>query len=388
MKITQFLTFFAIAAVFLLAYFVKPAASDSCSKLNETRTQTYYRLSTSLNLMSDEQLSERLEGKRSRSNWGENMRIEVDGTPVFVKFVPLTDLERKPENMRSTRNMFNLPTYFQYGVGSSGFGAWRELDAYIMTTNWVLSGECPNFPLLYHWRVLPSQPKPMNAEETERINFITKLWHDAPGVRDRLQALHDASAHVVLFMEYIPEEVPDLLAKAFEAGDAAAEAAVKMVFSNLDRIGNFMRSHDFLHFDLNFNNMLTDGKQVYLTDFGLATSLKFELSEAEQEFFRQHRYDDMYRAIGGIISRIIHERARVIKGERPSEEEYTRILQAFADGKTDESLPPFFQELLSRYAKLALLHNAFMDKLFNESKQTPYPETELKAAYQEGLQKF
>lgn len=393
MKKLRILVIFAVVTALVAANTTKTAATNACpTTLNDDRAKTFYTLSSRLNLMSDEQLSELLVGEKKRSNWGENMRIEVDGTPVFVKFVPLTDLERKPENMRSTRNLFGLPPYLQYGVGSPGFGVWRELDAHIMTTDWVLSGACPNFPLLYHWRVLPAESN--KDDETERnlkitkIKNVTKTWDDAPGVRNRLEALDNATAHVVLFLEYIPELVPTLLTKAFETGDAAAETAVKMVFSNLVNICNFMREHDFLHFDLNFHNMLTDGKQVYLTDFGLATSLKFELSNEEQEFFRQHRSDDMYRAIGGILSRIIQEPLRV-QGKRMSEEEYTEILRAFADGKTDETLPPFFQELLSRYAKLALVHGAFMDKLYDESqpKSIPYPEVELEAAYQEGLQK-
>ena len=193
---------FAVLTALLAANTTQTAATDACPKaVNGDRTKTFYTLSSRLNLMSDEQLSELLKGEKKRSNWGENMRIEVDGIPVFVKFVPLTDLEKLPENMRSTRNLFGLPPYLQYGVGSPGFGVWRELAAHIMTTNWVLSGECPNFPLLYHWRVLPNESK--KNDETERINEITKIWNDAPGVRDRLQALHDASAQVVLFLEYI-----------------------------------------------------------------------------------------------------------------------------------------------------------------------------------------
>lgn len=35
---------------------------------------------------------------------GKSALLEIDGTPVFVKRVPLTDLERAPENVRSTAN--------------------------------------------------------------------------------------------------------------------------------------------------------------------------------------------------------------------------------------------------------------------------------------------
>ena len=40
---------------------------------------------------------------------GTSLQIEIDNTPVFVKKVPLTDLELQPENYMSTANIFNLP---------------------------------------------------------------------------------------------------------------------------------------------------------------------------------------------------------------------------------------------------------------------------------------
>ena len=75
---------------------------------------------------------------------GTAAKLEFAGVPVFAKKIALTDLEIK--NPHSTRNLFELPTYYQYGVGSAGFGVWRELSAHQMTTKWVLDGECPNFP--------------------------------------------------------------------------------------------------------------------------------------------------------------------------------------------------------------------------------------------------
>ncbi len=76
--------------------------------------------------------------------------------------MPLTDLEQLPQHFISTANLFNLPLGYQYGVGSAGFGAWRELATHIMTINWVITGECANFPTMYHWRILPSSPVDIN----------------------------------------------------------------------------------------------------------------------------------------------------------------------------------------------------------------------------------
>jgi hypothetical protein len=93
---------------------------------------------------------------------GKSALISIDDTPVFVKKVPLTDLEQLPQHFMSTANIFDLPLSYQYGVGSAGFGAWRELTTHIMTTNWVITNECVNFPIMYHWRILPSHPGDIN----------------------------------------------------------------------------------------------------------------------------------------------------------------------------------------------------------------------------------
>ena len=86
---------------------------------------------------------------------GTSATVEAGGVRVFVKQVPVTERELRPGNVRSTANLFDLPGFYQYGLGSAGFGPWRELAAHIMTTNWVLSDEHRAFALLYHWRLLP-----------------------------------------------------------------------------------------------------------------------------------------------------------------------------------------------------------------------------------------
>ncbi len=366
-----------------LSSITRPAAINACQgNVENKRSQTFYNLSSRLNLLSDKQLQELLaQGTQHFSNWGQTSQIEIDGIPVFVKSIPLTDLERKPENMRSTRNLFGLPQVYQYGVGSAGFGAWRELDAHIMTTNWVLSGKCPNFPLLYHWRVLPSpDPKPMNDEEFERLEHITGLWENNPEIRAQLEARHNASARIVLFMEYFPEELFRWLLNEFTKGDDAAETAVKMVFANIEALTKCMRQHDFAHLDFHLRNMLTDGKQIYLIDFGSVSSSAFDLSDTERAFLKLHDYDDLYRGITVLVEIIIRER---VDKSITNHEENIKVLKEFANGRRDESLPPFFQDFLTRYAPLALIYSEFMDKLWN-SKSTPYPASELKHAYQKG----
>ena len=45
----------------------------------------------------------------------------MGNTPVFVKKVPITDLELQPENDMSTANIFNLPKCDQHVIGSTGY---------------------------------------------------------------------------------------------------------------------------------------------------------------------------------------------------------------------------------------------------------------------------
>ena len=122
-----------------------------------SRITTYHTIAPKLESLNDQNLLELLEKSVSIhfGMGGTSVLLKIDGINIFVKKVPLTDVEILPENIMSTENIFELPTYYQYGIGSAGFGAWRELSAHIMSTEWVLRKDCPNFPLMYHWRILP-----------------------------------------------------------------------------------------------------------------------------------------------------------------------------------------------------------------------------------------
>ena len=141
---------------------------------------------------------------------GTSYKMMIDNFPVFVKKIPLTDLERLPCNIRSTANLFKLPMCFQYGVGSKGFSAWRELEAHLITTDWVLSGQCPNFPMLYNWCIFDTEkPLPMNDKQRASFDRDIIYWENSAAIQKRYEAIHNASAHLVLFLEYIPQTLHD-----------------------------------------------------------------------------------------------------------------------------------------------------------------------------------
>lgn len=175
------------------------------------RLAAHSAVSTSLALCSDEGLTDLVGAATPLGSGigGRSSLLEVDGTSVFIKRVPLTDLERLPENVRSTANIFGLPTFCQYGIGGPGGGAWRELAVHAMTTNWVLAGECEGFPLMYHWRVLPdSTPLPEELADVERA---VAYWGGGSQVRRRIEALQQSSASLALFLEYIPQNLREWL---------------------------------------------------------------------------------------------------------------------------------------------------------------------------------
>ncbi len=124
---------------------------------HDARLATYAATATALSLLSDRRLGELLAAARPVGSGigGSTAELDVEGARVFAKQVPLTELEQRSEHVMSTANLFGLPAFYQYPLGSAGFGAWRELASHVMTTNWVLAGGYQGFPLLYGWRVLP-----------------------------------------------------------------------------------------------------------------------------------------------------------------------------------------------------------------------------------------
>lgn len=103
------------------------------------------------------------------------------------------------DNLFSTKNLYNLPTAYNYGIGSTtGLGVFRELVTHLKTTHWVLEGAMATFPLMYHYRILPSTKACADLE----INIEHRGNHAnfKKYVLDRANAQYE----LVLFLEYVP----------------------------------------------------------------------------------------------------------------------------------------------------------------------------------------
>ncbi|WP_165984317.1 protein kinase family protein [Streptomyces sp. YIM 98790] len=335
------------------------------------RLAAHGAVSTSLALCSDRRLRELVNGATPVGSGigGKTVLLEVDGTPVFVKQVPLTDLERRPENVHSTANVFEVPSFCQYGIGSiggPGFGAWRELAAHAMTTNWVIAGDYEGFPLMYHWRVLPGPGGPL-PEELADVERAVAYWGGRSGVRRRIEALQQSTASLMLFLEYIPDNLHDWLGVQIRAGDEVAGRACAMVDNELQAGTSFMSARGLLHFDAHFKNILTDGRRLYFADYGLALSSRFDLSPDEAGFHGRHRsHDRCYTA-----SYLVYWLVTALYGY--GWDERMALVRACAEGERPTGIPETAAAIITRHAPLAAVMWDFFRRLQEENRETPYP---------------
>jgi hypothetical protein len=346
----------------------------------EARLARYMSVSTSLALLSDRRLATLVEEAQRIGSGigGTSILLAIEGMPVFAKVVSLTDRERLPENSMSTANLFHLPLFYQYGVGSTGFGVWRELAAHVMTTNGVLGKQCECFPLLYHWRVLPG-PFPMQApasDEQVEIERMVAYWEDSSAVRERLEAIARASAQVVLFLEYIPQNLQEWLTAQVASGGEAVELANARVERSLQTGVAAMKAMGLLHFDTHFHNILTDGRQLYFADFGLATSPHFELSETEVAFLGMHERHDACDTVTQLVNWLV-----MVYTDARSASARNEYIRRYAQGTDPINMPSSVAATIKRYAPIAAIMNDFYWKLRLESRVVPFPADEIQRVY-------
>jgi hypothetical protein len=329
---------------------------DADERLDQRR-RAHHALATRLGGMSDADLAALLtEPDPARDGLFGNRSevIEVEGAKVFVKKIALTDLERSASAEGATANLFNLPLFCRYELG---FGAYRELSACLRGSAWALSGECVLFPLVHHWRVLPRTPTPRTPELEAWLQRALDHWERSEAIAARVEALWGASASLVLFLEYVPEMLLVWLAgrSGAEEPDAAMETAILHFHDEWRRAAAFMNERGMLHFDLHRANLLTDGAQIYVSDYGLALCADFDLAPAERDFFEAHRLYDR-----GYVDWAFGEWLR--RAQPP-------LL-----------LTPALEARLESVAPVADVFARFVGSLNNVSNTTPFPAAEIEAA--------
>lgn len=338
---------------------------------NSARIKRYSNASTTLACFSNAEIKQLLVDAQPMHEGigGKSCLCYVDEVPVFVKKISLSDFEQLPQNVMSTANLYNLPLNYQYGIGSAGFGAWRELATHIMTTNWVLSGEQDNLPIMYHWRILPSNPADINLNYWGDIEQYCQYWENSRTIRKRIEDLNKAPAYIALFLEYIPSNLHEWLSAQIARGDDTAVLAVAFVDKHLNATNKYINSHGLMHFDAHFKNILTDGERLYLSNFGLALSSKFDLSTAETDFLKHHQsYDKACAALN-----LLHCIITSLFGK----DEWDIRRREYLAGELG-NVAPAIAAIIKRYAPIALVMDGFFQKLQKESKSTAYPAIQLK----------
>ena len=246
----------------------------------DRRRNLYTELSSQLTVMDRREMIRLVKSiPYPSAGWGSNGVIQIGDRSVFVKRIPVTELEY--ENAYSTRNLFGLPTYYNYGLGSFGLGAYREIIAYIKTTNWVLDGSCPFFPMMFHHRILPWPGDRPRLDPEKHADYV-RYWNNNRRIGAYRESRASASHQAVLFIEYFPH----VLSRWLRRDLRRLERTVPRVLDIL----SFLRSNGVIHFDAHHWNIVTEGRHPYLTDFGVVSDLSYQLTRPERAFFHRNTY--------------------------------------------------------------------------------------------------
>ena len=253
-----------------------------------SRIDTYWKLNTHFAYIDDSQLISTLANEGETLGWGKNQVLKIGGSKVFVKRVPITDLEYK--HMYSTKNLYGLPTYYNYGIRSAGFGVFREILMHIQTTNWVLQGSIDNFPLMYHYRILPRQSEKVRIDLQQHKQYV-EYWNSNDNIERYIVDRVNANYEVALLLEHFTNGY-----SWFKNNIGQLNHTIRDMLKTI----TFLRKNGVIHFDIHFYNILTDRRKPYLIDFGLVLDRRFDLSDAEREFYNKHSYYD-YGALLSIL---------------------------------------------------------------------------------------
>ena len=341
-----------------------------------------------LSQLDNEHLVSLLESDKGTRGWGRNHVLKFGRTKVFVKRLPVTDVEC--DHMFSSKNFYNLPTYYNYGVGSAGLGVFREIISLIKITNWVLEGSAENFPLLYHHRIVPFSGEHPEVD-MERHRGHVRYWNGNKNISRYLLDRRKAHYEAILLFEHMPYMLWHWLEKNMDQ--------LEMVLEAMKNAINFLLKNEVIHFDCHFGNIVTDGRQVYLADFGLVLDRSFNLNKREQDFFRSNKYYDggeFLCGLGSYITYIFGNMSKDKKGtmarkygieSQTPHPQQTKILvenieNIHADGIV--TLDSNYVDQVVKYRDIVLLMDDFFAAMFqNNRKNTKYNHARLRRLLRE-----
>ncbi len=364
------------------------------SNQTQQRRETYSKLSSQIALLSNIQVRGLLDNTQTQNGqtqngWGKTQTLEIESSKVFLKRIPITDLEYA--NQFSTRNLYDLPMYYHYGIGSAGFNVFRELVTHLKTTNWVLAGAAASFPLMYGYRILPTVGERVAIDQEAHQKYVD-YWGGNPNISRYVTDRANANHELVIFLEYIPDTVgewlPENPSKAGRLLEDMREALAAL------------RKNGILHLDAHFHNIVTDGEQFYLTDFGLALDREFEMNAEETDFHNRHTDYDAAQFLTGLAFHHLRvwrngitdtERNRLSEAYGITEDmEQSELLplltkhRAAIQADLRLSLDQDSRARLAEYLPMLTLMNSFYSELRgNPQKDTPFDPLTVQRLLQE-----
>ena len=227
--------------------------------------------------------------------------------------------------------------------------------------------------------------------DMEWYNRYVKYWNSNENIGRYIVDRTNGEYEVALFLEYIPYQFSKWFRKNIDQLDAF-----------IDEIPNtitFLRENGIVHFDVHFNNILTDGNKSYLTDFGLALDKRFDLNEIERAFFRKNThydYGEFLLCFGEHLMSIYQELAETkkkkvmqrygLKTEMKHHECFIVLLEnlgeIYAEGLM--KLSKSYVEVVIKYRDIIILMAKFFaDMAENNRKDTKYSHTKLRRLLEE-----
>ena len=287
------------------------------------RVKNYKLLKNKLAELNDEQILGLIK-KSTTYNVSDNTQtkvIDLFGVKIFVKRIPITKNELI--NM-STRNIYQLPMFYQYGIGSLGFGVLRELKSAKMASKYVLRRQCLNFPLLYHYRIIKKIG--ITSNHKNDLKKHSKFWGENFRITSLLHDKSNAEDYLYIFMEYFPNNIKEWIIEQSLQGNL--QDTVEIIVKKIKKISNFLKSQKFLHMDSHIFNILTDGHTIYYADFGLAIHESFQLSNKEKKFLNHHISKD-YDKKNAIYSLLIGLAYCVPNAKKEGSVNYDELMKKF-----------------------------------------------------------
>lgn len=109
-----------------------------------------------------------------------------------------------------------------------------------------------------------------------------------------------------MFLEHVPFTLRNWLSPhLIAAGGQKATELVRNVEHELLGAAERMRSEGWVHFDAHLDNVLTTSQHLVMSDFGLASSVSFQLDAAEQQFLKRHADHDVAYCIAELTNAIL-----------------------------------------------------------------------------------